>query len=190
MQFKGFFFFSRTKHLSQLMFLWNSVYSRKAKEIKQSINYLKWLALILQGPGYTLNFITVLQPELSAARGLVGEVAGKENAWIGFSSEKSHSGCGWRMLRAESQDKSRPSRSGHGPCHPGGPPSSTTSVGNHLTAGSRRGLTRAEGRVTVPPDLVATGQTWGRLSLNTGSHSACVTQSPWVLLSRDAEIQM
>lgn len=43
---EGFFFFP-TKHVSQLMFIWNSVYFRKAEEMEQSINYLKCLALIL-----------------------------------------------------------------------------------------------------------------------------------------------
>lgn len=68
--------FFPTKHLSQLMFIGKSVYFRKAKEIKQSINYLKCLALILYGLGYTLYFVTVLK-----ARAFHGQRLSQWSGW-------------------------------------------------------------------------------------------------------------
>lgn len=184
------------------MFIWNSVYFRKAKVIKQSINYLKCLALILGGLGYMLNFITVLKAESSTARGSVSEAAGKENAWIGFFSEKRRvvllvdEGCSEQTVGTNPD----PVAQGMVPATPVAPrvqppPSAAISQrGRSRTAGSRRRVTSAEGGGTVPslfpPNLIATGQTRGRLSLSAGAHSACIAQGPQVLFSRDAEIQM
>lgn len=114
---KGFFFFP-TKHVSQLMFIWNSVYFRKAEEMEQSINYLKCLALILQGLRYMLNFTTALKPE---------PLSHRHRPWSGWKRKctdrhfqpKTSSAGGW--MRAGSRAGLTLGCSRHGPTKAKGP---------------------------------------------------------------------
>lgn len=148
------------------MFIWNSVYFRKAKEMKQSINYLKCLALILSGLRYTLNFTAVSKPEPSSQRLSLWSVWKRRctNRWF---CPKAHSRPGHvgRVVGA-SEAEFTLGCSGHGSSHPGGAPELSHvhwwPWGPEPDSGCGGGLTSAWGWVPM-------GCTPGWLSHGTGT---------------------
>lgn len=148
------------------MFIWNSVYFRKAKEMKQSINYLKCLVLILSGLRYALNFTAVSKPEPSSQRlsprSVWKRTCTNRHFWPKAHSLSRRAG---RVMGA-SEAEFTPGCSGHGSSHPGGAPELSHvhqwPWGPELGSGCGGGLTSARGGGPM-------GCTPGRLSCGTGT---------------------